>query len=350
MNRVSEAARKSGKYVHSDAQPSRDQAIAALGSRQHAVFALDQLEAIGVSRQAVYKRAKQGRLHRIYPAVYSLVPRELLRREGHWMAAVLACGRGAVLSHRLAAALYDLRRTDRANIDVTVPGRSRRGHRGIDVHCSITLTTADVATVNGIPCTTIARTMLDLAEVVDRRSVERAYDQAEILQVFDLRALEDQIARNSTRPAARVVKSILNEHYIGSTATQSELEEAFLALVRKLGLPPPRVNQWIDLGDGEPMIWADFVWHEQRVIVETDGRRVHGTHQARERDPRRDQRAMVANWRPMRTTWRQVMRRPWELEPTLLQLVGQPPPGPPPRWQPPPGPPPSGQPPPTVRD
>jgi hypothetical protein len=241
------------------------------------------------------------------------------------MAAVLACGPGAVLSHRSAAAVHDLRQTDRANIDVTVPGRSRRSHRGIDVHSSTTLTAADVTTVNGVPCTTVARTMFDLAEVVERRSVERAYDQAEILQLFDLRALTDQIARNPTRPAARVVKSILNEHYIGSTPTQNVLEEAFLAIARRLGLPTPRVNQWIDLGDGEPMIWADFVWQEQRVIVETDGRRVHGTHQARERDPRRDQRAMVAGWRPMRTTWRQVMWRPWELEPTLLSLVGRPP-------------------------
>lgn len=299
-----------------------DDAIARLARTQHAVFGLCQLRELGLSARCAQRRAATSRLHRIYPSVYSVVPRELLTREGRWMAAVLACGPGAVLSHRIAAALHDLRASDRANIDVTVTGRSTRRHRGIDVHRSTTLTAADITIVNRIPCTTVARTMLDLAEVVSRRSVERAYDQAEILEVFDLRALEDQLTRNPTRAAARVVKSILNEHYIGSTPTQNELEEAFLAIVRRLGLPPPRVNQSIDLGDGEPMIWGDFVWHEQRVIVETDGRRVHGTHRARERDPRRDQRAMVAGWRPMRTTWRQVMRRPWELEPTLLHLVG----------------------------
>jgi very-short-patch-repair endonuclease len=240
------------------------------------------------------------------------------------MAAVLACGPGAALSHRTAAALHCLRPSQRTNIEVTVPARSPRKRAGIDVHRSTTLTPADVTVVNHIACTTVARTMFDLAEVVNRRALERAYDQAEIIEVFDLRALEDQLLRNATRPAVQVVRSVLDEHYVGSTPTQSELEEAFFAISRKLGLPDPAVNRWINLGDGGPMIWADFVWREQRVIVETDGRRFHGSRQARERDPRRDQRAIVAGWKPLRTTWRQVMRRPQELETTLLALVARP--------------------------
>jgi len=158
--------------------------------------------------------------------------------------------------------------------------------------------------------------------VISRRPLERAFDQADTLQVFDLNALHDQLERNHTRQAAGRVRRLLEEHYVGSTPTQSELEEAFLALCRKLRLPAPKVSQWIDLGDGEPMIWADFVWPAARVIVETDGKKFHGTRQARERDPRRDQRATVAGWRPIRTTWRQVMRRPRELESTLVRLVG----------------------------
>jgi very-short-patch-repair endonuclease len=90
---------------------------------------------------------------------------------------------------------------------------------------------------------------------------------------------------------------------------------------RSAGLPDPEVNVWIDLQDGEPPIWADFVWREQRVIVETDGRKFHDTHQAGERDPRRDQRAILAGWRPIRTTWRQVMFRQHELRPTIVKLV-----------------------------
>ena len=94
-----------------------------------------------------------------------------------------------------------------------------------------------------------------------------------------------------------------------------------MALSRRTGLPDPLVNEWVDLGDGDPAIWADFVWRPQRVIVETDGRTFHGSQQARERDTRRDQRAVLAGWKPIRTTWPQVMNRPRELERTLIALV-----------------------------
>ena len=237
------------------------------------------------------------------------------------MAAVLACGPGAVVSHRTAADLLGLRPTNRARIDVTVPHRSSRRHPGIEVHRSTTLTKADVTAERSIPCTTVARTALDLAAVSPRRVVERSLDQADAMGVFDLIALNDQLARNPNHPGAPALGSVLQEHYIGSTPTESELEEAFLALTRRLGLPDPELQRWIDLGDGGPMIRGDFVWPEQRVIVETDGEKYHGTAQARQRDPHRDQRAILAGWRPVRTTWRQVRWRPRELGPVLVELV-----------------------------
>lgn len=240
------------------------------------------------------------------------------------MAAVLACGPGAVLSHRTAADLHGLRPTARRKIEVTVPSRSGRSHQGIEVHRSTTLTAKDTSAENNIPCTSIARTVLDFAAVSVRRIVEKALDQADAMGVFDLLAINDQLQRNPNHPGAPLLRSVLQEHYVGSTLTQSELEEDFLALCWRIGAPPPRVNEWIDLGDGGPMIWADFVWRDQRVIVETDGARFHGTQQARERDPRRDQRALVAGWRPVRTTGRQVRWRPRELEATLLALLRAP--------------------------
>ncbi len=284
-------------------------------------FRLEHICALGMTPSAVRLRAASGRLHRVYHAVYSLVPPALLTREGRWLAAVFTCGPGAVLSHATAAALHGLRATDSAYIDVTIPTRSIRKHPGIRVHRSTTLTAADVTRVKNIPLTKVARTQLDIAEVISRRALERLFDQSEILEVFDTRALEDQLRRNATRPGAAKVRALLEEHYIGSTPTESELEEAFLALCRRAGLPAPEVQQWIVLPDGGPPIRADFLWRKERVVVETDGGKFHGTKQAAPRDARRDQRLTVHNWRPIRTAWRQVMRRPAELQATLRALV-----------------------------
>jgi predicted transcriptional regulator of viral defense system len=321
MTCMDEAGRFNGKCGRFRGHPSPDVALAALGAAQWAVFTVEQLGALGLSAGTVQKRAATGRLHRRYRGVYSLVPPQLLAREGRWMAAVLACGAGAVLSHQSAAALHGLRPYGGVKIDVTVPTRSTRKQPGIKVHRSTTLTPADVTVVNNIPCTSAARTMFDLAEVIDRRPLERAFDEAEIIEVFDLRALEDQLRRNPTRPGARMVRAVLDEHYIGTTATRSELEEQFLRLVREAGLPQPEVNAWVVLPGGGPAIRGDFVWREERIIVETDGHKTHGTRQAFESDRRRDQRASAARWRPVRTTWRQLERAPGEVVETVAALM-----------------------------
>jgi predicted transcriptional regulator of viral defense system len=297
-------------------------AIAELANAQHAVFGLDQLAELGLSPRAVQKRAVAGRLHRIHQTVYSLVPKKLLTREGLYMAAVLACGPGAALSHRSAAALHGLRSWGHTSIEVTVPRPSTRTHSGVAVHRSRTLTEADTTVVNNIPVTTIARTLFDLAELVDQRQLERAFDQAEIVEGLDLNKINDQLARNPTRPGAKRVRHVLENHYIGSTPTENDFEEALLALTRALGLPDPEVQFWIDPGDGEPPIKADFAWPDRRIVVETDGRRTHGTKQAFEADRRRDQRLIAAGWTVIRTTWRQLKQRPHELRPVLLRLLG----------------------------
>jgi predicted transcriptional regulator of viral defense system len=323
MGIVSEGGRIGDSGGRVFAQPGLHEVIVSLAGAQHAVFAVYQVTELGFSARGVQHRAERSSLHRIHQGVYSLVPRELLTRKGHWMAAVLACGPGAVLSHRNAAALHQLRDNARAKIDVTVPSRSGRSRPGIDVHRAPNLEPADITIVDNIPCTSVARTLLDLADVIAQRPLERAFDESEIRQLFDLRAIEDQLARNPTRGASKSVRRLLEEHYIGSTPTESELEEAFYAFCRRYNLPKPEFQRWLDLGDGGAPIRADFLWRRQRVIVETDSRKYHGTHQARERDPRRDQRALVAGWQPVRTTWRQVTRRPQELGPTLVKLVAE---------------------------
>jgi hypothetical protein len=194
------------------------------------------------------------------------------------------------------------------------------------VHRSTTLALHDVIKLDSIQCTSVARTLFDLAEVLPRRPLEKAFDRSESLQAFDLRAIEDQLDRNPTRRGAKIVRSILEEHYIGSTLTESEIEEAMLMMSRRVGLPPPEVQQWLDLHDGEPMIRPDFMWRAQRLIVEVDSVKYHRTHQRFESDRRRDQRAMVAGWRVVRTTDRQIKNRPEELHATVAALLAQAPP------------------------
>lgn len=297
-------------------------ALGELAVVQHGVFALDQLRELGLTARAAQKRVETGRMHRIHATVYSVVPRELLKREGLYMAAVLACGPGAVLSHRSAARLHELRDYGFWLIEVTVPRRSRRKHEGVKVHCSTALTAADVTMVNNIPVTAVARTLFDLGGVLDQRRLERAFDQAEIAETLDLKAINDQLARNPTRAAAKKVRKVLAEHYIGRTPTWNDNEEALLAITRSLGLPDPDVNQLIVLDDGEPPIRVDFVWRHRRIIVEADSSKWHSSRQRMEIDRRRDQRLTAAGWTVIRTTWRQMTYRADELRETLLKLLG----------------------------
>jgi len=156
---------------------------------------------------------------------------------------------------------------------------------------------------------------------VTGRQLERAFDQAEIVQVLDLGAIQDQLARNPTRPGARAVRRVLDEHYIGKTPTWSGNEELLLSITRPLGIPDPDTNQFVILPDGGPPIRADFVWRDQRVIVEADSRKWHTSRQRFEIDRQRDQRLVAAGWTVIRTTWRQMKRRPHELRPVLIKLL-----------------------------
>lgn len=195
----------------------------------------------------------------------STVGHELLSAEGRWMAAVLACGPGAVLSHRCAGALLGLRPTDSPGLQVTVPTSNGRAHRpGIEVHRSRFLSGTIVTTERGIPVTSPTRTLLDLGGALDRRSVARAVERAETLRVFDLRALRTVLDANPKRPGASVLAQVLANYDPVGAVTRSELEGLFLELCAAHGLPRPRVNA--RLGPYE----VDFLWPHQRLIVEAE--------------------------------------------------------------------------------
>jgi predicted transcriptional regulator of viral defense system len=184
--------------------------VSELAGQQWGVVSRAQLRDIGVMPATVDVWARRGRLLVIHRGVYA-VGHRALRTEGRRVAAVLACGRDAVLSHRSAAAHWGLLATDQADIDVTA-SRSRDGVPGIRLHRSRSLDARDTTTHQGIPITTIARTLLDLAATVRKDRLERALAQAERLRVYDHRAITDVIARGNgieegqpsrERPAAR---------------------------------------------------------------------------------------------------------------------------------------------------
>lgn len=304
-------------YIHFRDGPPLEAAIARWAERQHGVISLFQLLSLGLSKSAVSKRAREGRLIRIHRGVYAVGHGRLTIR-GYWMAAVLAYGPSAVLSHRSAAALHGIRPDNRPKSDVTVPKPSARSRPGIAVHRSTTLLPADITTIDGIPCTSLARTLLDLAEVIDRQGVERAVSQAEVLGTFDLREVEDVLSRATGRRGAGVMRSVLAE-YAGPTLTEKELEARFLALCRAASLPEPEVNAWITLDDGIAY-QIDFLWRAERLAVETDGWESHRTRQAFEHDRRRDRRLRLAGLEVVHFTWRDVEREPDEVTAELAAL------------------------------
>jgi very-short-patch-repair endonuclease/predicted transcriptional regulator of viral defense system len=317
---TNEAQHKAGQIVPQRVELPIDAQIAALAERQHGVIGLRQARELGLSASGVRKRVARGSLHRIHRGVYAS-GHSKLTRYGHWMAAVLACGPRALLSHRSGAGLWGLRPDNRRKSDISLPSPSARVKLAIEVHRSVTLMAEDITSVDAIPCTTVARTLVDLGDVVDRRALERAVEQAEVLQLFDLRAVERAVERAGPRRGAGLLLSVLADQG-GSTLTESELEEAFLALCREAALPDPEVNAWMTLEDGSA-IKIDFLWRRERLAIETDGHSFHRTRQSRERDTKRDQQLRVAGFEPVRFTSRQVAReREWVTR-TLLALASR---------------------------
>src|SRR5690349_6326049 len=207
-----------------------DNEIAALAARQHGVVTRAQLEAIGLSRSAVGRRARDERLHRVHRGVYA-VGHPILTANGHRMAAVLACGPGAALSHASAAALWEIRRTAATRIDVSVPGAGGRGKRPrLRVHRAAKLTRDEVTEKDAIEVTTPARTLLDLAFSLPRRALERALDEAVMRELFDLRALQATLEGHRSQRGAAALSTALSHHRPATTPTKTTREELMLAV------------------------------------------------------------------------------------------------------------------------
>lgn len=290
-----------------------DRVLAALAERQHGVVARWQLLELGMGRGAIARRLECGRLHLVHRGVYAVGHRALSKR-GRFMAAVLAGGPGAVLSHRSAAELWGMRQSSRARIEITVEGSSRT-RPGIEAHRG-KLAPDEVTTHDGIPVTTVPRTLLDLAAVVPATQVERALNEAEVLRLWDPLSLEDLLDRHPGARGTAAMRGMIETARRGAEITRSELENRFLTLIAEKGLPRPETNVIIE------GLEVDCCWREQRVIVELDGHAAHGTRAGFERDRERDRKLHVAGWRPIRVTWWQLDREPDEVAADVEALLG----------------------------
>jgi very-short-patch-repair endonuclease len=281
-------------------QRARDLDIAELARSQHGIVTRAQLAALDVSSDAVDHRLRAGRLHLVHRGVYA-VGHRVLPREGRWLAAVLACGESAVLSHATAAVAWDLLAADGV-IHVTVAGDAGRARRrGIRVHRSATLTPADTTTHRAIPITTPLRTVLDVAATLDGRRLEQVVDRAE--RHIDFAELQRALTAHPTRPGSPSLQAVLSHYTVGSIVTRSEQEERFLRLCDDHRLPRPDVNTRIE------GVEVDFVWRDARLILEVDGYKYHRLPSVFESDRERDALLTLAGWRVLRFTWRQITGR-----------------------------------------
>jgi very-short-patch-repair endonuclease len=297
-------------------QYARDR-LARLATRQHGAVTLLQLYSLGFSDSQVRTRVAAGWLHPLHRGVYAVGRREL-NLHGRWMAAVLACGGAAVLSHQAAGELWNIRRRrDGApKIEVTIPKRrGGRPRQGLVIHRIPTLRTCETTTRDGIPVTSPVRTILDLACRLPRRQLERALDQAERLNLCTEEGLDEIVRAHAGRPGTGALSILLREHRVGSTATRNDFEERFLSLCRTHHLPQPEVS--VPLLD----YVVDFLWPGASLVVEVDGRGTHGTRLAFQADRDRDGRLAVAGYRVVRFTWFDGTRRPAVVANRLRRLL-----------------------------
>jgi very-short-patch-repair endonuclease len=295
---------------------SWDAAIAELARKQHGVVGREQLLELEMGSRAIESRIEREQLHRVHHGVYKVGYRRISRK-GWWMAAVLASGPGACLSHRSASRLWRLFPPGSEWVEVTCPSGSRTRRNGIICHQSV-IAEDEWDVVDEIPVTSPFRTIFDLAAILDLRELERALHEAEVQELRDRVSLPMLLERYPGRRGARTLRAVLGSEE-PVAITRNDFEEAFLLLVDAHGLPRPRMNA--DLAVRGRFFEIDALWEEQRVAVELDSRSVHGTTKRFETDRQRDRILVAEGWKTMRVTWGQLQKEPDEIAADLSALL-----------------------------
>jgi predicted transcriptional regulator of viral defense system len=293
----------------------RDRGLASLANRQHGIVSIRQLEQhLGFSHQAVQRAVASGRLHRIYRGVYAVGHLELSQR-GECLAAVLAIGPGALLSYYSAGWLWGLWPGSPAPFEVTafVP-RHHSAPKGVVRHRARNLAEEDRAVIDGIPVTSVARTLLDLAWKLRSDQLRRVLARAEDLGLLDLESVHAMIERNRGHHGARRLRFAL-AIYERPIWTRSEFERRFVEYLVESGLPRPATG-WNEVGHE-----LDVYWPELGFGIELDTWETHGTRDAFERDHDRDLDFVLADIETIRISERQFRREPDRIASKVASLL-----------------------------
>lgn len=300
-----------------------DRDLAAKATVQKGLVSVEQMRDLGLSSRAAAHRMKAGRLHRLHRGVYA-VGHEATDESGRLLAAVLACGAGSAVSHLSAAALWGLRERGPLLVDVIVPCQAGRKVDGIRPHRCRAPGPDELAVCDGVPCTTPSRTLVDLAGVLGRTGLRSAVEQGAVHGILDVAAVDRALDRGRRRRGVPLLRAIIDNWRSEEARVprlRSALEAKLLSLILGHRLPRPACNQRLQVGSRA--FEVDFLWRDQRLVVEVDGYASHGTRAAFERDPRRDQALLLAGYRVARFTWDQVEREPEGTASTIARLLGR---------------------------
>jgi hypothetical protein len=289
-----------------------DRAAAELAGRQHGIVARWQLLELGFSRDQVKRRMGRD-LHRLHQGVYAYGHRSI-SVESRWIAATLAFGPRAVLSHRSAAQLWGLLPRSSIAPEVTRPGHVGRPH--LVARQGLVLPD-EIGRERGIPVTSVPRTLFDLAATRSEREVERAWNEVELRGYTDALSVLDLVDRYPGRRGTLLLARLAGDKTLG--ITRSELEEAFLGLVDRFGLPRPRLNAHLAVRGR--FFEIDCLWEDRRVAVELDGAKAHGTIRALNRDRERDRILAAEGYTTTRITWDHIHRTPTEVADDLRRIL-----------------------------
>ena len=265
-----------------------------------------------MSAVAIRHRVARGRLFVVYPGVYAVGTPEL-DRDGQWTAAVMACCPGALLSHGSAGCLWRVLPASSEPIEFTVAARRNPRAKGISIHRTTRLDARDCAEQNDIPVTSIVRTFIDLAAILERDELEAAIREADRLDLIDPERLRLELADRPPQPGIGGLRETLDRRTF--RLTDSQLERRFLPLSRRAGLGIPLTQQMVN------GYRVDFYWPELGLVVETDGLRYHRTPAQQTHDRVRDQAHTAAGLTPLRFTHEQIRYRPEAVERTLTRTA-----------------------------